>query len=488
MGGQGLLRLAAARLGGVYVNATAPSQIRLLSSQRLHTQAGDTARGLQISLLGPAILHRRDVAFLSSTARRLNPSANEDGQPRRSVKRLLPRWASYLSFGLILFASVTYYNDIGRTSRCLLNRERFTPCLVVSSEPVSPTAFILTIETPSSRGIFTTKGTPTNQTVVREAWRHGLWSVEIKQPQLQIARNYTPLPTVPGEEEDQLFKQHPNAIPDDAAQLRFLVRRYDGGETSTYLSRLRPGDAVELRGPHPGFDVARRLGPAGRDVVFLAGGTGVAPALQAAARLLDGERDVSVRILWANRSAADCAGCARAQAGRPAWLWGRGGMTDPGVKEEPGAVVRQLRALQAAYRAKGRTLEVRCAVDEEGGVFKAQDIMDAVVRPERLHGQESSSCHLHSQGLLVYSTDEHDAPTSGQGGEKVISERKCACAGGGGGKNLLLLSGPDGFASAYVGPKVWADGAERQGPVGGLILELMRKGPAVWKDWLVLKQ
>lgn len=495
MGGQGLLRSVATRSGGAYVNANAPLQIRLLSPRQLHAQASGTARVLRISRLGPSPVYHRNVAFPSSTTRRLTSSINEGGQPRRPVKRLLPRWTYYLSFGIILVAAVTYFNDNDRTSPCLLNRERFTPCLVVSSEPVSPTAFILTVKTPSSRGIFS-GDTPTNQAIVREAWRHGLWSVEIKQPQLQIARNYTPLPPVP-DEEDQPLKESPSAMPDrsddddNAAQLRFLVRRYDSGETSNYLSRLRPGDTIELRGPHLGFDVARRLGAAGRDVVFLAGGTGVAPAMQAAARLLGGKNDVSVRIFWANRSAVDCAGCARAAqaARRPGWLWWRGGTTGPAVEEEPGVVVRQLRALQAAYQAKGRTLEVRCAIDEEGGVFQAQEIINAVGRSERLPDQASYSCYYHTQGQLVYSTDENDTRASEQGGQRTSLERQCTCVGGsGGGKNLFMISGPDGFVSAFVGPKVWADGAERQGPVGGLVAELMRKTPGAWEDWLILKQ
>lgn len=496
MGARALLRLAATRLGGACANANAPSQITAQSTQRLYAHASGAARGtardLPISRLGLATIYRRNEAFFSHTARQLSSSANEGAHPRRFVKRLLPRWTYYFGFGLVLFAVVTCYNDNDRTSRCVLNRELFTPCLVVSNEPLSPTAFILTVKTPSSRRIFS-GDTPTNQAVVREAWRHGLWSVEIKQPQLQIARNYTPLPPIPGDEEQRL-EQRPSAVPndDDAAQLRFLVRRYDGGETSTYLSRLRSGDSVELRGPHLGFDVPRRLGPAGRDVVFLAGGTGVAPALQAAARLLDGESDVSVRILWANRSAADCAGCARAAQAmrRSGWLWGRrGGTTDPAVGEEPSVIVRQLRALQTAYEAKGRTLEMKCAIDEEGGVFGAQDITDAVGRSKRLATHSSSSCYFHNQEQLVYSTDENDALISKPGGEKISAEGQCACVGGvGGGKNLFMISGPDGFVNAYVGPKIWADGAERQGPLGGLIAELMRKGPGAWEDWLILKQ
>lgn len=429
-----------------------------------------------------------------------------------SVKHRLVRWTCFLGLGLVVYGAFSYYEDHGRRDPRLLNQERFTTCQVVSNEPVSPTAFILTVRLPAGGSA---AAAAANRAVVRDAWRHGLWSVEVKQPQLQIARSYTPLPPSPDDDE-------PARSSGEDHHLRFFVRRYDGGETSTYLSRLRAGDPVELRGPHLGFDLARRLGPGPgqhRDLVFLAGGTGVAPALQAAARLLplvgpgpapgeDGEGSAgTVHILWANRSAADCAGCARAHpagsSGSWWWPWGGAdpqGPTAHGVQEEEGkekepssVLVREIRALQAAYRAKGRTLDVRCAVDEEGGAFGPRDIMDAIAGATTSSFEASASCHFHSQQQLLRSTDEEDAPPSArrQGDEtRALVERRCTCVGGEtkAGRNLFVISGPDGFVSAYVGPKVWADGGERQGPVGGLVAELMRKNPTAWKDWLVLKQ
>lgn len=496
MGSQGLLRLAATRCGGIY--AKAPSRVNLLPSQAFRISQS-TSTFTKYGEPSFTVFIPNCQRHFSVTARRLSP---EDGQPRSSVKPRLGRWTYFLGFGLILYAAFSYYEDHGHRDASLLNQERFTTCQVVSNEPVSPTAFILTVRLPSN------ESTATNHAVVRDAWRHGLWSVEIKQPQLQIARNYTPLPPSPDNDHAEVLH---------TVHLRFFVRRYDSGETSTYLSRLRAGDPIELRGPHRGFDLARRLGPGSRrDLVFLAGGTGVAPALQAAARLLpllphyeDGEGAAAsssgaVRILWANRSAADCAGCARAPpTGATGWSWwpwggaapqrpaGHGAQEEAGEKEPASVLVREIRALQAAYRAKGRTLEVRCAVDEEGGAFRARDIMDAIAGSERLPVDPSASCRFHSQQQLLHSTDEADATPAGRQGDGARAlERRCTCVGGEteAGRNLFMISGPDGFVSAYVGPKVWADGAERQGPVGGLVAELMRKNPAAWRDWLVLKQ
>ena len=167
-----------------------------------------------------------------------------------------------------------------------LNPVSFTPYTITAKETLSPTAFVLTVRPADGAR----DGAP-----LWAAHRGATWSLEVKQPQLQIARDYTPLPPA-----------------GPAGELRFLVRSVRGGEVSTYLARLAPGDVVELRGPRAGFDVGRRLGGGG-GVVFLAGGTGVAPALQVAEAVLGGGRPgdggPAVTVLWANRGRADCRGC-----------------------------------------------------------------------------------------------------------------------------------------------------------------------------------
>lgn len=285
---------------------------------------------------------------------------------------------------------------------------------------------------------------------------------------------------------------------------------------STYLSRLQPGDEVWLRGPHLGFDVAARLGDRGERVVFLAGGTGVAPALQVARHLLrlssawraeeEGSR-LSMEIIWASRSRADCAGCPRLlprkDAGRGFRGWlpasaaggsaSSAGDQDPEGFEHP--VVRELRELQAAFRSLGHELEVRCVADDEAGAISGADVTRAIEGSHKASPTTTAdmpagrtSCYYHSQKLLQHSTHESDAGLKGQGATDNTA-RECACGGkGANGTNLLMISGPDGFISAYVGPKVWADGAERQGPVGGLVCTLMLKNPKAWEDWLILKQ
>lgn len=286
--------------------------------------------------------------------------------------------------------------------------------------------------------------------------------------------------------------------------LRFLIRRVHGGEVSSYLARLRVGDSVEIRGPRGGFDLRTRLGATSGDgvgegkrkgrrkVVFLAGGTGIAPALQAARRLLADpsvSEGLEMEVVWANRSREDCLGCDGGNGGR--------------TLEKKGAVVAMLEEMRAKY---GGRFRYACTVDEERSVIDARTITRAtgVAGPDGSASNwwwpwpstdgttasrptpfiNSDACRYHSAKRLVSSADA-DPPADADG-----EECQCKDADGSrvmGGKNLLMVSGPDGFINMYVGPKVWGAGKELQGPVRGAVGELRRKYPNLAEDWLVLK-
>ncbi|KAK9234268.1 hypothetical protein V1525DRAFT_413638 [Lipomyces kononenkoae] len=168
-----------------------------------------------------------------------------------------------------------------------------------------------------------------------------VWSVEVKQPDLQIARKYTPLPLYyvlglrrVGEEANNNSKDEKDVKKvelertallrmvgenePDEGKLVLLVRKYEDGEVSRWLYSRPVGSRIQLRGPHKAVELPtlvqprsitnlkrryrehkahdtppmRRpmldnpskmppdLRPDAGDVVFFAGGTGIAPALQ----------------------------------------------------------------------------------------------------------------------------------------------------------------------------------------------------------------
>jgi hypothetical protein len=312
-------------------------------------------------------------------------------------------------------------------------------------------------------------------------------------------------------------------------RMRFYVRKMEKGEVSGYLDRLKVGDMLELRGPRLGFDLRKRMGveeeggedgdngvEGAREMKkggYLAGGTGIAPALQAARALLD-KPEVEMEVVWANRRLEDCVGC--------------------GGGEEQGAIVAMLEDFRKKY---GDRFRYSCTVDEEGSYIDGNTIarltagtasaaaaapttipMQTPAPASSQSGQpgqsgwglwsagatsqsdsqnqssgtvsppnpriDSSACLCHSPKSLT-KFDDRDAPTG-------TSTQPCRCkdADGNpvrGGKNLLMVSGPEGFIAHFAGAKVWASGIEMQGPVNGVVGELKKKYPALGEDWLVLK-
>ena len=252
----------------------------------------------------------------------------------------------------------------------------------------------------------------------------------MKQPQLQIARSYTPLPPFP-------YSRRGG----DEERIRILVRRETSGEMSNYLHRLSPGTTIELRGPTIEYELPKDVD----EVLFIAGGTGIAPVLQAASALFQSKQErkdikgPKLEILWANRRREECAGMTSGIFERTSrwledWNWLKDLWKKPStsIGSPRSDIVRQLEHLQSKL---GDRLKVRSFIDEEG-----QSITSSVLDP------------------FMRATDETNGP-----------------------KRLILISGPDGFVAHFAGPKLWRNGKEVQGPLGGVLKGLGTRGWEVWK-------
>ncbi|RYP09957.1 hypothetical protein DL765_008271 [Monosporascus sp. GIB2] len=456
----------------------------ILSSPSKPTQASSQILGLFRARC------RRSLS--DSAARQSQETQNPgDGNGARSSKRPLLLFLG--GSGLCLLIGLSLFGLTGSGSDGdIIHKSTFSAFTIISREQVSPTAFILTVRAAGSgseRGGGGAAAAAHQQHSARiwQAWDYGLWSVEIKQPQLQIARKYTPLPP-PITAATGLGAEGTSGD----EELRFLIRRMDGGEMSNYLSQLDVGDCVWLRGPHLGFDVARRLGGADR-VVFLAGGTGVAPALQVARRLLlakDAGRDdhhgPSVSLLWANRRGVDALGREtkkQQQTGLFRGFWDAQKATPGnGAGAEWSSFSEQIRELRRRYPDR---FSVHYFVDEEGSFIGSKDIVAAMGarRAASKLASPAKECPWHSAVPLETLPNDDDASRA--------PGSPCSCARAAdkrAGSNLLFVSGPDGFIEAYAGPKRWGEGGEMQGPVLGLVGRLMKEGHGQgMDDWLVLK-
>ena len=305
-----------------------------------------------------------------------------------------------------------------------LNRQNFLPFFIACRDRVSSTSEIITLK-------------PTQLVATRNPYEEnstrGLWSVLALQPQLQIARSYTPLPPTPISN---------SADPD---VIRLLIRHHPRGEVSNYLHKLYIGDTIHLRGPYPEYEI-----PDGVDkVLFLAGGTGIAPALQTIHTLLDvrggGRRALpKIKILWANKKWEDC----------------EGGVSDwkgHGVDRVIEALRKVLHVGDRRRASAASTAPIPNLIVQELGRLK-----------EKYPGQIT----------VDYFVDEEDTAITESVLKRCLKKQSEQKAGAG--KTLVLVSGPEGFVSHYAGPKHWENGEEKQGPLGGVLQGI---DTGVWTVW-----
>ena len=312
-----------------------------------------------------------------------------------------------------------------------------------------------------------------------------MWSVQFKQPQLQIARAYTPLPPLSSED-------HPSPGRDD--RLWFLIRGEQNGEVSSYLHRLPEGLTVELRGPNLEYELPDDVG----EVLFLAGGTGIAPALQAAFTLFEQRGGSSagvprMHIMWANRKREDCAGSVSsttAAKARPSTLgqWmaklrREQPMIDwPSDNENTHVLINELMCLEKRYPGK---ITVEYFVDEEGS-FVTKELLGAFFRE---HNQPSNE---KSPYALAQETAQEAARLAKNelfnlNGNSTSEEQHMAYLRNKASteddphiqpplRKLIMISGPDGFVDHFAGAKAWVNGHESQGALGGLLGKIQPTG------------
>lgn len=315
-------------------------------------------------------------------------------------------------------------------------RDPFAVYLLAAKESVSSTASIFHLEPKSKTH---------DLELYKDAWRKGIWNVHFKQPQLQIVRAYTPLPPI-----DESTGQ-------EKGELRFLIRRDPHGEVSTYLHKLSLGAEIELRGPNLEYE----LTPEVRQIVFFAGGTGIAPALQIAHALFEGNkteearRDKKLHILWANRVREDCLGGVSdpppdtALPPKPTWSGLFSGTKSqpkrsPPSSQEKGVIVKELEALKQKYPGQ---VTVEYYVNAEDTWIDEDAVFRALARFDD----------------KIFSTSS-----------AMPQEQR-----------QILISGPPGFISYLAGPKEWRNGREEQGSVSRLVAHALSKHPHNVKVWKI---
>ena len=365
-----------------------------------------------------SLLPRPPVHNLRSIHPRLY-STRASIYPRRPPRL----WFLVGALGAATWLSLSFWEPTKSSTQ--LNPNVFSRYVIADRVPVSSTSSIFTLA-PLEKSSF-------NSPAVETLFRENLWSVQIKQPQLQIAREYTPLPL------DEVEKgQYGN----EAFQL--LIRREEQGEVSEWLHRLPIGTQIDIRGPGTVYKIPDEI----EEILFLAGGTGIAPALQLGHALLASKIDSTtlprLRILWANRRRDDCIGgtILKQQTGS-SWFhwWPRLDPTDEVDDHGPrtSILVKQLNQLKSDFEGQ---LQVDYFVDEERS-FITQGVLRSVLIPQQ--------------------TPDFSSVTSSSA------------------KRLILVSGPDGFVAYFAGAEGRSGKRETQGQLQGLLKDAGVRGWEVWK-------
>ena len=314
-----------------------------------------------------------------------------------------------------------------------LNERTFSPFSLSWKERVTSTSSIF--------GLLP-KGSASNSDQYEQAWKQGVWSVKVKQPQIQIERAYTPLPPT--------FTKDYDPNENRGNNLRFLIR-HERGEVSTYLDRLPLYTQVDLRGPSIEYRVPENID----EVLFLAGGTGIAPAFQVAHTLfrVRPRRDQKLpklHILWANRKREDCAGSVGDFPERSTSTLGFGNKNFSDVVESISAnpLVQELNALKGKFPDN---ISISYFVDEE------HTAIDDAVLKRYLNGAVPKQ-HLN--------TIQRNTVSKRMGKQQ---------------KKVIIISGPDGFVDYLAGPKRSLLGSEVGRVLGGRLAALNLQGWEVCK-------
>ncbi|GAM83757.1 hypothetical protein ANO11243_017470 [Dothideomycetidae sp. 11243] len=320
-----------------------------------------------------------------------------------------------------------------RTFHPSLDKHEFTAWTVARKQVLSDSNSILTLVPPVPARNDQGKQEE-EEGVLDKLWKRGTWSVQVKNGSLMVGREYTPLPP---------------ALLHGASST--LVRAT--GETSRLLHNLAEGAQIELRGPETGMKLPETV----EEVLFLAGGTGVAPALQIAhTSLLRGRQRLGttrMTLLWANRQRQDChGGNTHASLLQSQSFWSK---TWPFTQPSPSlsrARDEEAHSIVQQITSYGPAIRTAYFVDNEGSYVTPDYLRTVLTRLE-------SECS--QQQRLLQKEKEKEAT------------------------KLLVVSGPPGFVEYFAGPKTWTDGRERQGPLGGILGRLKDEG--MLEGWKVYK-
>lgn len=315
-----------------------------------------------------------------------------------------------------------------RNKQPVLNQSSFTPYTLIAKHHISPSSSIFVLRPPPSQGAVDQ---------LNRVWTGSscLWSVQAKQPQLQIGREYTPIPPTPVLGGSQVLKDGEV----ENSDIHLLIRKEKNGEMTTYLDALPLESRINLRGPFQDVQIPKEVD----EVLFLAGGTGISPALQVA-HIMAKRPGAKVHILWANRRRDECIGAPievipSSPKGVTGFLsstlgYSKASTIHPSGEEDKGLVVKVIEEMRD--RSPPGQFEVQYFVDEDDSFIRSREV----------------------KRILASKPGTSDTGTK-----------------------LIMVAGPEGFVDYWAGRKRLEEGREAQGPLRGRLAQIELNGWKVWK-------
>ncbi|KAG6856343.1 hypothetical protein H0H87_005461 [Tephrocybe sp. NHM501043] len=213
---------------------------------------------------------------------RLYSNARIEPRPSYSSRFIPLSVAAGAAVGLSYYF---FYPDVSRsapTSTTIpLSPTHFTPTKVTLTEVSGPDTILLEVVVPPQ--LLPHQHPPSTT----EPSFAPIWSVFIKDDDIQVERPYTPLEGV-----------------DENGRMRFWIKKYPKGEVGRWLHSKTPGETIELRGPLTTWQWKEDTWD---EVVMISGGTGITPFYQLFHSLISRSPDCKTRftLLHASRTSAD---------------------------------------------------------------------------------------------------------------------------------------------------------------------------------------
>jgi len=127
-----------------------------------------------------------------------------------------------------------------------------------------------------------------------------IYHIKVDGPELPVA-SFVLARTIGADKKEVVRPYTP--IDQKANEIALLIKSYPNGNLSKYFDGLKVGDAVELKGPIPKIAIKPNMK---KELIMIAGGTGVTPMLQVAKKILSDPNDKTlITLLFANNTEQD---------------------------------------------------------------------------------------------------------------------------------------------------------------------------------------